>query len=80
MRKGKDPGPFICLMDPDTNPGGPKKCGSGSPTLRTTTKYCMNRGRSMSIKCVKPIWGSKIISVEYRYHRAEPDPYGASLT
>ncbi len=35
MRKGKDPepdpDPYLCLMDP--NPGGPKTCGSGSPTL-----------------------------------------------
>jgi hypothetical protein len=27
MSKGKDPDPYLCLMDP----GGPK-CGSGSPT------------------------------------------------
>jgi hypothetical protein len=31
MRKGKDPDPYLCLMNPD--PGGPKTCGSGSPTL-----------------------------------------------
>ncbi len=35
MRKGKDPvtdsDPYLWLMDPD--PGGPKICGSGSPTL-----------------------------------------------
>ncbi len=32
MRKGKDPeperDPYICLMDPDPDPGGPKTCGS----------------------------------------------------
>ncbi len=33
MRKGKDPepDPHLWLMNPD--PGGPKTCGSGSPTL-----------------------------------------------
>jgi hypothetical protein len=31
MRKGKDPDPYLCLMD--TDPGGPKTCGSGSITL-----------------------------------------------
>ncbi len=34
MRKGKDPDPvsdpYLWLMDPDTDPGGPKTCGSGS--------------------------------------------------
>jgi hypothetical protein len=33
MRKGKDPDPYLWLMDPDS--GGPKTCvssGSGSPT------------------------------------------------
>ncbi len=44
MRKGKDPnpeldpGPYLWLMDPAPDPGGPKTCGSsgsgsGSPTL-----------------------------------------------
>jgi hypothetical protein len=31
MRKRKDPDPYFRLMDPD--PGGPKTCKSGSPTL-----------------------------------------------
>jgi hypothetical protein len=29
MRKGKDPDPFLRLMDPD--PGGPKTCGPADP-------------------------------------------------
>jgi hypothetical protein len=33
MRKWKAPDPYLWLMDPDSNPGGPKRCGSGSPTL-----------------------------------------------
>ncbi len=38
MRKkmDPDPDPYVWLMDPDTDPGGPKtcgSCGSGSPTL-----------------------------------------------
>ncbi len=24
MRKGKDPDPYLCLMDSDSDPGGPK--------------------------------------------------------
>jgi hypothetical protein len=28
MRKGRDPDPYLCLMDPDPNAGGPKTCGS----------------------------------------------------
>jgi hypothetical protein len=31
MKKGKDPDSYLLLMDPD--PGGPKKCGSGSGSL-----------------------------------------------
>ncbi len=31
LRKGTDPDPYLWLMDPD--PGVPKTCGSGSPTL-----------------------------------------------
>jgi hypothetical protein len=34
MRKGKDPDPYLCLMNPD--PGGTKTCGSGFPTLPRT--------------------------------------------
>ena len=41
MRKGKDtepePDPHLWLMDPD--PGGPKTCGSGSPTLQKTIYF-----------------------------------------
>jgi hypothetical protein len=33
MRKGKDPEPDPYLMDSDPDPGGPKTCGSKSPTL-----------------------------------------------
>jgi hypothetical protein len=39
MRKGKDPEPYLQLIDPD--PGGPKtcgSCGSGSPTLVVVIK------------------------------------------
>jgi hypothetical protein len=28
-----DPDPYLRLMDPDSDPGGPKTCGSRSPTL-----------------------------------------------
>ncbi len=46
MRKGKDPDPYLWLLDPDPNPGGPKTCGSsssgsGSPTLLFSN--CFNR-------------------------------------
>ncbi len=34
MRKGKDPDPYLLLLDP--NPGGPKTPGSGSQTLLFT--------------------------------------------
>jgi hypothetical protein len=30
MRKGKDPDPYLCLTDPDTDPGGLKIYGSGT--------------------------------------------------
>jgi hypothetical protein len=37
MRKGKDteqePDPYLLLLDLDPDQGGPKTCGSGSPTL-----------------------------------------------
>jgi hypothetical protein len=32
-KKGTYPDPYLWLLDPD--PGGPKTCGSGSPTLET---------------------------------------------
>jgi hypothetical protein len=34
MIKGKDPDPYLCLTDPEANPGDPKTYGSyGSGTL-----------------------------------------------
>jgi hypothetical protein len=36
--KGKDPDPYLWLMDRD--PGGPKTCGSGSPTLIFNQGQC----------------------------------------
>jgi hypothetical protein len=30
MRKGKDPDPYLCLIDPEPDPGGQKTCESGS--------------------------------------------------
>ncbi len=43
MRKGKDPDPYLWLMDPD--PGGSEKCGSGWPVLeKTLTYHAQNAG------------------------------------
>ena len=41
MRKGKDPEPDLRQMNPD--PGGPKTCGSGSPTLVSLMLMCFNK-------------------------------------
>ncbi len=45
VRKGKDPDPYLWVFDPD--PGAPKTCGSGSPTLKKrkyfdVPKSCLN--------------------------------------
>jgi hypothetical protein len=47
MRKGKAPDldPYLSLTDPD--PGGPKTCGSGSPTLLIGILYVVNQRQRM---------------------------------
>ncbi len=43
MRKGKDPDPEPYILLSDRNPGGPKRCGSGSATLNYRGKLDVNR-------------------------------------
>jgi hypothetical protein len=43
MRKGKDPDPDQYLWLVDLDPGGPKTCGSGSPTLVKKRFICQKR-------------------------------------
>ncbi len=47
MRKGKDPDPYLWLMDPD----GPKTCGSGSPTLAVTCRQYLMQLHEVESKC-----------------------------
>ncbi len=58
--KKKDPDPYLRLMDPDPDLGGPKTCGfcgSGSPTLSTV--YTANVGGSGIWKCLVVISGQR---------------------
>jgi hypothetical protein len=65
MRKGKDPDPdlesepdpypYIWLMDPDPDPGGPKTCGSGSPTLEKKEIMWAGRDLPRGLRSTDPV-------------------------
>jgi hypothetical protein len=52
FRKGKDlepdPDSLLWLVEPDPDPGGPKTCGSGSPTLTSTFSLFLSDNERVS--------------------------------
>jgi len=58
-----DPDPYLVLMDPDRDPGGPKtygSCGSGSATLMVTI-FRPGRGNHSrgSEGILRPVWAGR---------------------
>jgi hypothetical protein len=65
MRKGKNRDPYLRLMDPDPDPGGPKTCGSYPQHWKNlqVIKNLVWRGMANNAHCIVCTLYAK-----FRYH------------